>query len=393
MTPAARLQAAIELLDAIIAAARDKGASADRVASAFFAARRYAGSKDRRAVRDWTWSAIRKFGERPESGRAAFVAMADENEELAGLFNGDGYGAAIITDGEPRAKGKVLPNWLLPLFSTVMGSDEHAALLDRAPLDIRVNSLLTSREAAMALLPEAAILAQARNALRLPTGFALDGHILLNTGRADIQDLGSQLIAQACEAAPCMTVVDLCAGAGGKTLALAAAMQGQGRLIATDTNRDRLSQLPLRAAKAQAGNIETLLLNPGKEAAMLSELAGRCDVVLVDAPCSGSGTWRRNPETRWRLDERELLRVVSEQARILDIAAGLVREGGHLVYAVCSLLSAEGAAQVDDFLKRNSNWKAVDPAIDAGRADGAGRLLTPAHDSSDGFYLARLQKL
>jgi 16S rRNA (cytosine967-C5)-methyltransferase len=393
MTPAARLQAAIELLDAIIVATRDKGASADRVASAFFAARRYAGSKDRRAVRDLTWSAIRRFGERPVSGRAAFVAMADTDSELAELFDGAGYGAAIVTEDEKRAKGGVLPNWLLPLFSAVMGAEEYAALLDRAPLDIRVNSLLTNREAAMALLPEAEMLAQTPNGLRLPTGFALDGHILLNTGQADIQDLGSQLIAQACEAAAGMTVVDLCAGAGGKTLALAAAMEGQGRLIATDTNRDRLSQLPLRAAKAQAGNIETLLLNPSKEAAMLAELAGRCDVVLVDAPCSGSGTWRRNPETRWRLDQRELLRLVSEQARILDIAAGLVREGGHLVYAVCSLLSAEGAGQVDDFLKRNIHWKPVDSAIDAGRADGAGRLLTPAHDSSDGFYLARLQKL
>jgi 16S rRNA (cytosine967-C5)-methyltransferase len=393
MTPAARLQAAIELLDAIIVATREKGASADRVASAFFAARRYAGSKDRRAVRDLTWSAIRRFGERPESGRAAFVALAAADSELAGLFDGGGYGAAIITEDEKRAKGGVLPNWLLPLFSAVMGVDEHAALLDRAPLDIRVNTLLTSRDVARALLPEAEILAQTPNGLRLPTGFALDGHILLNTGQADIQDLGSQLIAQACEAAPGMTVLDLCAGAGGKTLALAAGMRGQGRLIAADTNRDRLAQLPQRAAKAQAANIETLLLNPGKEAAMLAELAGRCDLALVDAPCSGSGTWRRNPETRWRLDVRELLRLVSEQARILDIAAGLVREGGHLVYAVCSLLSAEGAAQVDDFLKRHSDWKAVDPAIAAGRVDGAGRLLTPAYDSCDGFYLARLQKL
>jgi 16S rRNA (cytosine967-C5)-methyltransferase len=393
MTPSARLQAAIELLDAIIIATRDKGASADRIASAFFAARRYAGSKDRRAVRELVWRAIRRFGERPAYARAAFVAMADADSELANLFDGNGYGAAAITDGEKRAGGGVLPAWLLPLFSDLLDKNEYDALLDRAPLDLRINTLLTTRTAAMALLPEAEILPQTKNGLRLPTGFALDGHILLNTGQADIQDLGSQLIADSCEAQPGQVVLDLCAGAGGKTLALAAAMQGKGRLVAADTNRDRLSQLPLRSGKAKADWIETVLLNPGKEAAMLAELDAGCDVVLVDAPCSGSGTWRRNPETRWRLDERELGRLVNEQARLLDIAAKLVRRQGSLVYAVCSLLSIEGARQIDLFLQRHSGWGSYELDINAGRIDGAGRLLTPAHDGSDGFYLARLQKL
>jgi 16S rRNA (cytosine967-C5)-methyltransferase len=393
VTPSARVQAAIELLDAIIVATRDKGASADRIASAFFAERRYAGSKDRRAIRDLTWRAIRRFGERPAHGRAAFAALADKDTELAQLFGAGGYGAVPLTADEQRAAGGVLPEWILPLFSKVMAEAEYGALLDRAPLDIRVNGLMTARDEALAQIPEAAILPQTANGLRLPTGFAMDNHVLLNSGRADIQDLGSQLIAAACAAKPGMTVLDLCAGAGGKTLALAADMQGQGRLIASDTNRDRLSQLPIRAAKAQAQNIETLLLNPSKEAAMLSELSGACDLVLIDAPCSGSGTWRRNPETRWRLDQRELNRLIGEQARLLDIAADLVRSGGHLVYAVCSLFSAEGSGQVTQFLERTPGWAAVDADIDTGRVDGAGRLLTPAHDGSDGFYLARLQKL
>ncbi len=393
MTPAARLQSAIELLDAIIIATRDKGASADRIASAFFAARRYAGSKDRRAIRDLCWSAIRQFGERPENGRAAFAAMAGADSELAALFEIGGYGAAPLTTDEPRATGGVLPQWLLPLFSQVMALDEYPALLSRAPLDIRVNSLLSDRAAAAALLPEAEVLPQTPYGLRLPTGFALDNHVVLNSGQADIQDLGSQIISMVCEAAPGMTVLDLCAGAGGKTLALASAMQGQGRLIATDTNRNRLSELPMRAAKAQAQFIETLLLNPGKETAMLAEFTKQCDLVLVDAPCSGSGTWRRNPETRWRLDERELERLVKDQARLLEIAASMVKPNGYMVYAVCSLLSLEGAKQIDGFLRQNASWSAVDVAMDAGRKDGAGYLLTPAHDGSDGFYLARLQKL
>jgi 16S rRNA (cytosine967-C5)-methyltransferase len=393
MTPAARVQAAIELLDLIILSTCEKGASADRIASNFFASRRYAGSKDRRAIRDLTWRAIRRFGERPIDGRAAFAALADGDAELAALFGDVGYAAAALTDDEQRASGGTLPGWMIPLFSDVMTQSEFDALLSRAPLDIRVNGLRTSRDDAIALIPEAQILPQTSYGLRLPTGFAIDDHMLLKSGQVEIQDLGSQLIAAACAAKPGMIVLDLCAGAGGKTLALAADMGGQGRLLATDTNRDRLSQLPIRAAKAEVENVETLLLNPGKEAMMLADLTAQCDLVLVDAPCSGSGTWRRNPETRWRLDQRELDRLIAEQARLLAIAADLVRSGGHLVYAVCSLFSAEGVNQVLQFLKQTAEWTAVDAGIDAGRIDGPGRLLTPAYDSSDGFYLARLQRL
>ncbi|HMU23270.1 MAG TPA: RsmB/NOP family class I SAM-dependent RNA methyltransferase, partial [Sphingorhabdus sp.] len=139
--------------------------------------------------------------------------------------------------------------------------------------------------------------------------------------------------------------------------------------------------------------IETLLLNPNKEMGALGDLFGACDVVLIDAPCSGSGTWRRNPETRWRLDQRDLQRLVSEQGRLLDLASGLVKPGGHLVYAVCSLFACEGRDQIDAFLLRHPDFEADNPELAAGRADGAGILLTPAHDGSDGFYLARLHKL
>ncbi len=393
MTPSARVQAAIELLDAIIVATRGKGASADRLASAFFAARRYAGSKDRRAIRDLCWQAIRAFGERPASGRAAMVALADRDPGLAGLFDGSAYGPAPITAEEPRASGGILPLWIKPHFSALLGEHEYPALLNRAPLDIRVNRLVAKRDAVRQQLPGAQILPQLPDGLRLPAGFPVEASEPFRSGAIEVQDLGSQLIAEACRAEPGMTVLDLCAGAGGKTLALASQMMAQGRLIAADANRDRLAQLPPRAARARASFIETRLLDPGREMAALDDLAGACDVVLVDAPCSGSGTWRRNPETRWRLDPRDLHKLAGEQARLLDLAAGLTRAGGYLVYAVCSLLAGEGRSQIDGFLARNPGFRADLPDIGAGRADGAGLLLTPAHDSSDGFYLARLQKL
>ncbi len=393
MRPSARLQAAIDLLDEIIIAARDNGASADTLATKFFSMRRYAGSKDRRAIRDLTWRGIRHFGKLPQNARSVFVAISDNDIELAELFDGSDYGPPRAMDDEPRAQGGKLPRWILPYFSVLIDTAEQQALLDRAPLDLRVNTLKISLADVMTELPEALQLPQSAAALRLPTGFAVGNHPALIEGRAEVQDLGSQLIAEACQAKPGMTVLDLCAGAGGKTLALAATMEAKGTLIASDTNRARLDKLMPRAQRAGAGNIQTLLLNPGRETAMLTDFAGKCDVVLVDAPCSGSGTWRRNPETRWRLNEVRLQRVCEEQRKLLAIGAGMVAQGGYLVYAVCSLLDIEGRAQVEQFLQSQSAWRVVDVGISAGRKNGNGILLSPKHDGSDGFFMARLEKL
>lgn len=393
MKPAARLQSAIELLDAIIIAAKEGGASADQLAKRFFAERRYAGSKDRRAVRELAWQAIRRFGECPESARSAFVALADEDTELAALFDGSDYGPAMISADEPRAKGGPLPFWIIPHLSDLIETHERPALLERAPLDLRANALKTSREDVAVQLADAAVLLQTSHALRLPTGYQVENHPLLLDGFVEIQDLGSQLIVDACAAQSGMTVLDLCAGAGGKTLALAAAMKNEGKLIASDTNRNRLDQLKPRANRAAATMVETRLLNPGREIEMLSDLAGSCDIVLIDAPCSGSGTWRRNPETRWRLDPLRLERVLAEQAKLLQIGAEMVASGGHLVYAVCSIIANEGRGQVSRFLDAHQGWQAIDPDLGVGRKEGDGIILTPHHDGSDGFFFARLLKL
>lgn len=393
MKPAARLQSAIELVDQIIVAAREGGASADNIAKRFFAERRYAGSKDRRAVRDLAWGVIRRFGERPENARTAFVGMADSDAELAALFDGSDYGPPAIGDREPRASGGALPNWILPHLTELVDETERLALLDRAPLDLRINTLKSACETIASQFPDAEPLPQTPHALRLPTGHAVDNHPAVLDGLVEIQDLGSQLIVDACMAKPGMTVLDLCAGAGGKTLGLAAYMTGKGRLIASDTNRARLDQLRPRANRACALNIEPLLLNPNKERAMLADLSGKCDIVLIDAPCSGSGTWRRNPETRWRLDPARLKRVIDEQAKLLGIGTEMVASGGHLVYAVCSLIAAEGRGQVAEFLASNPGWRAVESGVPAGRHDGHGTLLTPHHDGCDGFFFARLEKL
>lgn len=388
MTPAARIQASIELLDAIIVAARDGGAAADTLIARYFKTRRYAGSKDRRAVRDLVYAAIRRSGDRPDSGRAAMIGLAREDRNLAAGFDGSSHGPAPIGADEAAAERSAVPAWLAP----ALGDYDVAAMLARAPLDLRVNALRSDRGAVLTALVEAAPTPHAPLGVRLPEGFPIEAHPLWGAGAVDIQDEGSQLVALACEARPGLTVVDLCAGAGGKTLALAADMRGDGRLIACDTNRDRLSRLAPRAERSGAGGIEQRLLDAGREAQAVSDLVGQADVVLVDAPCSGTGTWRRNPEARWRLTPERIARLTATQAAILDLAATLVKPGGALIYAVCSLLDAEGADQVDRFMGARADWRAEEPFGSAGRSRGRGRTVDPARDGTDGFFVARLRR-
>jgi 16S rRNA (cytosine967-C5)-methyltransferase len=387
MTPAARLQAAIEVLDEVLAAVREDGPPADSIVTRYFKQRRYAGSHDRRAVRELVFAAIRRAAERPESGRAAVLGLAQGEPELFDLF-GEPRGPEPLREGEPAAASSLIPEWLVPELSPLLGDAEWPALLQRAPLDLRVNIARASRDQ---LLPEFAGGQPTRLSpwgIRLPPDRRVDDHPAFKAGLVEVQDEGSQLIALACETHGDERMLDLCAGAGGKSLALAAAAP-DARILATDTNRARQSRLAPRAERAGA-KIDTRLLSPPGELAELEDWRGAADLVLVDAPCSGSGTWRRNPEGRWRLTPDRLDRLVDVQERLLDIACELVRPGGRLVYAVCSLLSREGAAQISRFLIRRSSWIVQETPIAAGRLDGAGRLLTPGHDGTDGFFVARL---
>lgn len=260
-------------------------------------------------------------------------------------------------------------------------------MLDRAPLDLRVNRLKAKRDAVAPLFPDAEPIGV--DGLRLADPVNVEATDAYRQGLIEVQDYGSQLIVQACAAAPGMTVVDLCAGAGGKTLALAAAMENEGRLIACDTVRDRLRRLEPRAERAGAA-VEIRLLDGGREAAQLGDLQNSSDIVLVDAPCSGTGTLRRNPEARWRLTPERVEALIDLQSHVLDLAAPLVRPGCALVYAVCSLLDEEGPGQVAAFLAAHPGW-AAEP-LNFGTAVGPGTRLTPKQDATDGFFVARLVK-
>ena len=389
MTPAARLQAAIEVLDEVIVSTRDDGPPADAIVTRYFKHRRYAGSKDRRAVRELVFRAIRRTAERPSSGRSAVLGLAEDEPELTSLF-GQPRGPDPLAEGEQAESAGTMPAWLKSQLSPLVGEQEWNALLERAPLDLRANVARASRDE---LLPEfegAVPTPLSPWGIRLRADSRLDEHPAIASGLVEVQDEGSQLIAIACEPGDGERIIDLCAGAGGKSLALAAVAPGAS-ILATDSNRARLSKLPPRAERAGA-RVETRLLNPPQELEELADWKGAADIVLVDAPCSGSGTWRRNPEGRWRLTPDRLARLVETQRRLLGLAAELAKPGGRVVYAVCSLLSREGAGQIDAFLASHSSWISEPPAIPGGRIDGAGRLLTPGHDRTDGFFVARLRR-
>jgi 16S rRNA (cytosine967-C5)-methyltransferase len=389
MNPAARVQTAIELLDAILTSARDNGPSADVILAKGFRERRYAGSKDRRAIRDLVYRVIRAHGQRPASGRAGVLGLSDP--DLTAQFGASNYGPQAASDGEAADAPTAVAPWMRDAFVPLIDGAELNALLERAPLDLRANALKTTRDDVLKLYPDAVPIAHTSQGFRLASPVDVEADDAYQSGLIEVQDAGSQLISLAAQAAGAAIVVDLCAGAGGKTLALAADMAGAGRLIACDTDRTRLQQLPKRAERAGA-EVELRLLNPAREMEALEDLRAQADIVLVDAPCSGSGTWRRNPELRWRLTPERLARTEALQRQVLDIAAHLVKPGGVIVYAVCSLFEREGAEQIEAFMQRHTGFRAEGILPNTGRLSGAGRLLTPFHDATDGFFVARLAR-
>jgi 16S rRNA (cytosine967-C5)-methyltransferase len=390
MTPAARLSAAIELLDAILA-----GEPAERELTRWARASRFAGSKDRAAVRDLVYDGLRRRRSLGwlgggDTGRAIVLAhQARERADLDALFTGEGFDPAPLTPPERAALARDLasapepvrldyPDFLHDALAASLGADFQgvmAAMQDRAPVDLRVNTLKTNPDAATVVLArdgvQVAPLPLVRNALRvLENPRAVAASRAYTQGMVELQDASSQLVAEAAGARPGMTVLDHCAGGGGKTLALAAAMQGQGRLLAWDVNPRRMADLPERARRAGA---EVRILSD-RECAGLKPV---CDLVLVDAPCSGTGAWRRKPESKWRLTPAMLDGFPPLQDAILDAAAAKVRPGGTLVYATCSLLSRENEDRADAFAARHPGWQPVGV-----------RRLSPL-DGGDGFFIAR----
>lgn len=300
----------------------------------------------------------------------------------------------------PAAARHSVPEWLLPALKKRFGGDfdmELAAMLRPAPLDVRVNTMKTTRDAAMAALAAEELRCQFTPLS--PIGLRLSPQAYVNNtqafadGLVEPQDEGSQIAALLVDAAGCRFVADFCAGAGGKTLVLGTAMRNAGRLVAMDVSEGRLTQAKLRLRRAGVHNAECRPL----DAKWLKRHAEKADRVLVDAPCSGSGTWRRKPDAKWRLTPQDVAELTQRQAEILDRAAKLLRKGGRLVYVTCSVLKEENEDQVAAFLKRHPGFKLM-PVTEVWEATVGGACpvpgpylnLTPARHGTDGFFAAIL---
>jgi 16S rRNA (cytosine967-C5)-methyltransferase len=432
VTPAARIAAAIELLDSINKSPRKP---ADAVANDYFRNRRFIGSGDRRAVSDRVWRVLRAqrrlswwlalTGMAPTARMLVASSLLVEGWTLDGVgqsFSGGQFGPDTLDQAEksalrpieghtddhpdmPDAVRLEMPDWILPRLAARFGAElpaEMAAMNAPATLDLRVNLLKGSRDEAQAALAAEGL--ECRPTALSPWGLRIEERRSVTTGPAfqtglvEIQDEGSQLVAALVDARPEMRVADWCAGAGGKTLAMAMAMENRGHIVACDVSAPRLDGAVRRLRRAGVHNVERHLIVPGDKWA--KRRAGSFDRVLVDAPCTGTGTWRRNPDARQRLAERDLLELVPKQAMILDAAAGLVRAGGRLVYATCSLLSEENEAQVSAFLSRHPDfflrplpqaWRPDAPLPDA-LATGDYLSLTPLSHATDGFFAAVLER-
>ena len=425
MTPAARLAAAIDLLTEIGTDARP----ADAVANAFFRTRRFIGSGDRREVSGLVWGVLRarrhlgwwleRLGGEP-SPRLLLAARAVLSgatpKKAAQAFSAGRYGPAPLHLSElavlerlaghtaehpdmPDAVRHEVPDWVLPRLQARFGTAldaELRALAQPAPLDLRVNTLKLSREDAVTALAaeqlEAVPTAYSPWGLRLAGRQAVTASKIFQNGGIEIQDEGSQLIALAASAGPGMRVADFCAGAGGKTLAMAMSMANQGHIVACDVSAPRLAGAIKRLRRAGVHNAERHLLEPGDK--WLKRQGEKFDRVLVDAPCTGTGTWRRNPDAKLRLKEADLAEIIPKQALILDQAQRLVKPGGRLIYATCSLLNEENEAQVEAFLMRHPDFRRVDigdplPPV----LHGPVLRLTPRQHGTDGFFAAVLERI
>lgn len=427
MTPAARLAAAASVLDSIAQGRQP----AEAVLKTWGTANRYAGSKDRRAIADQVYKVLRARGRLVwamggrEDGRALVIGSLSlidglSLEDIEALHSGDGYGPKPLSKQE-RARisltGDEVPGWVaagLPEFvvedfKQTFGdrwAEEAAGLmLPRAPIDLRVNIAKTTVEEVEAELREAGLSPAptpwSATGLRLaaeppPNVQALEA---FKEGRIEIQDEGSQIVCALAGVEPGMTVVDYCAGGGGKTLGLGMKLEGQGRLVACDVVQKRLDNIRPRLIRA---GVEAELQQLGPNGGGVEDLVGQADVVFVDAPCTGSGTWRRKPEDAWRLKVEDVDRMHSLQTAILARAAKLVKPGGRLVYVTCSMLRTENEASVDAFEEDHDDFAPVSIAealkgalvTDAGAmklvelAEGHRIRLSPATAGTDGFFAA-----
>jgi 16S rRNA (cytosine967-C5)-methyltransferase len=380
MTPAARISAAIGVLDQVLA-----GQPAEQALLRWSRASRFAGSGDRAAVRDLVFDALRCRDSHAAlggalTGRGLMIGrLRAAGRDPAEFFTGQGHAPAPLRPEDQPSDvqdATDIPNWIRPLWEESLGDQANAVadrMRHRAPVWLRVNPLKADTDQAIEVLARDGILAEPDS--RLPTALRVTANerrlsqsSAYRDGLVELQDLSPQLACAALPVAAGMRVLDYCAGGGGKTLAVAGRAPGL-TLVAHDADPARMRDLPQRAERA------------GAEVRIETAPKGSFDLVIVDVPCSGSGTWRRTPDSKWRLTPTGLRDLVAVQARILRQVAPFLRPGGHLAYMTCSLFDPENGAQVAGFLQEYQAFREI-----------LRRLWTPL-DASDGFFLSLMERV
>lgn len=419
MTPGARLAAAVEVLQDMA----DHHRTAQIALADWGKSHRFAGSKDRSAIGNLVFDVLRRKQSlaaqmESDSPRALVLAAAMRAfgvcaDEVSSLADGQGHSLPALTDEELAGLSRDLPEgiaahisgdfpeWLNASFERAFGDHaaaEGAALAQRAPIDLRVNTLKADREKLLKALSQygavATPLAPAGVRIPPPQGQGKAPHVEAEAahgkGWFEVQDEGSQLAALLAGAKPKEQVLDLCAGSGGKTLAMSALMGNTGQIMAYDRDKAQLRPIHERLKRAGARNVQ--VMTAGDEDALLA-LGPRFDLVLVDAPCTGSGTWRRKPDAKWRLKPGNLEQRCAEQQAVLGLASQLVKPGGRIVYITCSVLPEENEDQVSAFLERDHAFSTAELAEVSGLAVTNGTVsLTPFKHGTDGFFVAGMKK-
>lgn len=424
MKPAARIAAAIEILQGM----GQSGKPADRFLNEWARANRYAGAKDRNDIYSRVYRVLRKRAQYSwQAGSAGPRALILSDlraydglplAETQQLFGGGKYEPACLSDDEAAAyirdpaadppdwvRGNY-PEWLAPLMAESLPDPvrEGQALSERAPLDLRVNRLRSSRERAQAALAEEGIetvfTPWSPDGLRIFARDRITGSRAFRQGWVEVQDEGSQIAAQLVGARPGQQIVDLCAGGGGKTLAMAALMENSGQIHAFDVAAGRLKAMLPRLRRAGVHNVQ--IASDPKPA--LEALKGRAQRVVLDVPCSGTGAWRRNPDAKWRMSAEALEKHQQAQHDLLRRGAELVGPAGRLIYITCSILACENGQAVGQFLAENSRFKALPPAriweetiaqtVPDFVRDSADHLtLTPCRSDTDGFFICVMERV
>ncbi len=418
MLEPARIQAAIEILDQLAESLSGDGPSADVLIRKYFRTRRYAGSKDRRAVTGLVYDVIRDWGFLSEvsDGSVRKMVLLTLGDDV--LFSGQDHAPAAISDDERHFLTEShekhphhrlnYPLWLESRLQARFGDNfvaELESLNGRAPFDLRVNKGKTTVEEVENFLKDQGVEYRrgkwAEAALIVKDNPRIDGWDIYKDGLVEIQDEAAQLAVDLCAIKPGQQVMDLCAGAGGKTLAMAARMDNKGQIYAFDNNHHRLKDLKPRAKRANVRILQGRHLDTagGKRQKILSEYLEKMDRVILDVPCSGSGVWRRNPELKWRLDEEKLRHYCRIQKNLLAEGWAFVKPGGWLVYMTCSLFQDENEQQVTGLLNKTGDAKLVPYAESYGRTElktlsslPECLALSPRSHGTDGFFVAILEK-